>query len=547
MKMGFGRRVLILQVVFLFACGGKGSPGDTSHLSGDVSDAGDIVDAGDAVDNLADIGDAMDVPDDAGPLDSAMDQVSETQCPTTQPLSDYFLFEVTGLPQVGPSVSGVFGEAVVTRKGYFHSGSKRGSEIVFSRSDGKGNVVVQSTLPLGYEIPVALGQRVYLFVRREPNFSGRNLVLVVWDVPPGGQTGSPIFFLHDAALTGDPAWYDCDKKKPCPSVRQVPTDCPPVLAECGKAVHPPVELMAYGGLSSGEAPQILDRGKVTTGFQGYKYMVIDASHYTENVCMDYPGDWTSALIGKSVYASQCVCHDNGDCDAYEFCDTTTNRCLADLCRKEALDAAGKKCGKGWVCNPYRGGCFNPAKDPTGTCSTDADCPTNAVCNPGMRLCAGPNDCTQPVSRCVDNPCVKMKCTTKCHPLLGACAGCLRDCDCALGGTGNWCKADRTCGQCDMGKLRFGRENPEKYEFYEMCVKKDSVNLLPRLKAVDPSVTCAKVTKSPFIDCDDATEVRCHGDLSYVPGGKRLSGACFDRLCALSNLQVVTRIAGGHFL
>ena len=74
----------------------------------------------------------------------------------------------------------------------------------------------------------------------------------------------PVFFFHSASR-GDASWYDCGGQTACPSVKQVPTGCPPVADTCGTFVHPAVEIGLFGGTSEAEGPAVLRQGETGRG------------------------------------------------------------------------------------------------------------------------------------------------------------------------------------------------------------------------------------------------------------------------------------------
>ncbi len=469
-------------------------------------------------------------------------------CEVLPPLALNVPFEVEGGFPGDAGVDSFLLEAVVADRRFLTDPVLGDvTEWRFRPEEGGSEVVVRARLPLDYEIPVAIGQRVTLFGARMQGFEWRDLSFVIWDRGPAG-TGQPVFFFYDASHPGDPPWYECAKKSPCPTARMLESPCLPEETECGPRVHPPIEILAHGGLSSGESPHPYDQGTTSIGFEGYRTMAIRSERYTEMTCLDAPDTWLTALVGKSASVSQCLCHDDADCAPGFFCDPTTSRCLEDLCRVEALGQAGKTCKEGFVCDPYRGECRNPATTPVTTCKTDADCGTgeDVVCNVRGRLCSGLNECGDPAWFCVSNPCADMDCASFCHALLGRCVDCIADCECERAGTGDFCK-DHSCDTCDPARIGFGQENPERYEFFEICAKKNGVDPATELKGIDPSITCMPGGGGVFAKCDPDSEVLCHGDLEFVPGLKWITDEKWSRMCRVADLPWVTKVAGGYYL
>jgi len=555
------------SIVFvLSACGGGGSNApDLAHDPGaadvgmDAEPAAErpVADSRDASgpDDAAISGDAP-IEDEGGfpdlaELDAVLDaEVGPVPCDVPAPLSGFGPVEVEGGFE-GPGQGGLetfLLDAVVSDRRFVPEFGDHGAvRVQFRAVDSGASIGITASLPLEYEIPVAVGQRVKMFGARRTLFYGRDLALIVWD-SGFAATLDPVFFLYDSAQPGDPPWHQCGGVHPCPSARMLPADCAPQEGPCGSWVHPPVELLAHGGETMGETPKPMDQGTTRVGFEGYRYMAVRSDRYTEMLCMDVPDTWLTALIGKSRATSQCVCLEDADCANGFFCDPTTSRCIEDLCRPDALAQGGKTCKEGYACDPYRGECVNPATGSVQSCVTDEDCSAvpDHVCNPRGRLCSGLNQCNQPASFCVQNPCVVMDCAPPCHSLLGRCTQCVADCDCDRSAAGDFCE-DFACGVCDRSKIGFGQENPMQFEFYEVCVRQNGVDPVTALKQVDPSVTCIPGGSGVFAKCDTATEVLCHGDLEFLPGLKWITDRKWGQLCRIAGFDWVTKMAGGHFL
>ncbi len=536
-RVGGPRWIVMAALGVLAACGGGGGGRGDDPGAADVPGVDDSgVDSGveDQAEGtlVTDDGSSWDdVPTDAlGYHDAGEVSISDLAgrepmqdvpypCEVLPPLALNVPFEVEGGFPGGAGVDSFLLEAVVADRG-FRTDPVLGdvTEWRFRPEDGGVEVVVRARLPLDYEIPVAIGQRVTLFGARMTGFKWRDLAFVIWGRGPAG-TGQPVFFFYDASQPGHPPWHQCGQKLPCPTARILPSDCIPEETECGPRVHPPIEILAHGGLSSGEIPDPYDQGTTRIGFEGYRYMAVRSERFTEMTCLDAPDTWLTALVGKSAYVSQCVCREDADCAPGFFCDPTTSRCLEDLCRSEALGQAGKNCKEGFVCDPYRGECQNPATAPVTTCKTDENCGTgeNAVCNVRGRLCSGPNDCDQTAPYCVNNPCVVMDCASPCHPLLGRCVECLADCECEKAGTGKFCN-EFSCDECDPARIGFGQENPERYEFFEICTKKDGVD--PASTASPEGAASSRSATRTRRSCATATSSSCRDS----SGSRTRSGA-----------------------
>jgi hypothetical protein len=100
--------------------------------------------------------------------------------------------------------------------------------------------------------------------------------------------------------------------------------------------------------------------------------------------------------------------------------------------------------------------------------------------------------------------------------------------------------------CKTNKIGLTQANPEKFEFYELCVDEKTApeNYEAALKAIDSSLYCG--VKGVFAQCADGT-VGCHGDLTYEANTKTLSDEMWTKLCGLAAQSWVSKVAGGHFL
>lgn len=99
--------------------------------------------------------------------------------------------------------------------------------------------------------------------------------------------------------------------------------------------------------------------------------------------------------------------------------------------------------------------------------------------------------------------------------------------------------------CDPAVIGFPQDNPQAYEFYEVCVPRGAVDPQAELQAIDPTLYCG--VGGVFAGCDREREVGCHGDLDYVAGTRRIADEKWQMLCELSVHPLVTRMGGGHFV
>ncbi|MBM4371234.1 MAG: hypothetical protein FJ098_06245, partial [Deltaproteobacteria bacterium] len=99
--------------------------------------------------------------------------------------------------------------------------------------------------------------------------------------------------------------------------------------------------------------------------------------------------------------------------------------------------------------------------------------------------------------------------------------------------------------CQEAKILLSPDNPQFYDFYELCVAAGAGDVEATLQAIDPSLYCP--VGGVFADCGE-DEMACHGELEYVGMGTGdISAEKWAQLCALSMLPVVTKIAGGHYV
>ena len=409
------------------------------------------------------------------------------------------------------------------------------SQITFHLPSQGDDVGLIYELPLGLDIPVTVGQEVRLYIKLDAPW-WFDVVFVVWD-----KAGHPIFFAHHATA-GFP--YDCGGLVPCPSVEAIPSDCPAAPMDCGTGTWPSVQMQMQGAVSSSEVPQVLQQGEHTVGEDGTRYVVARSYAIEKYDCVDYPGTWLSALMISADFgsASQCACESAADCAPGEVCEPDAHRCVPDRCTTAALSEPGKGCFGGSLCNPFTGECTSASS--ATSCGADSDCSGVNICNPATRLCSSATDCTEPSPACVPDLCAVMDCVASCSSLLGACYECLASCDCTVG----TCDlSSHACTGCDTSKLGLTQDNPEAYEFFELCIPKGGGQdaLTAELQAIEPSITCG--VAGFFAKCDKGSEVGCHGDLQYEGASKVISDEGWATLCELSAVPNVTKIAGGHYV
>jgi hypothetical protein len=303
-------------------------------------------------------------------------------------------FELSALFPGGNNPGGgepkvVHGDAQVTYVGPPETGMySSGTQYTLHLTDGDFKLAVR--LPGDLAIPLAKGDHVRVYAEQVWPW-WIDLVVVIWY-----QGAHPLFFGH-AASQSKP-WWDCGGEQVCPYAAFQPADCDPVEMTCGKGIHPPVFMMAQGGLSSSEPGVILHQGETADGGPGYTYGVATAYSISDYLCADYPTTWLGAFMLKTF-------------EGY--------------------------------------------------------------------------------------------------------------------------------------KLQLGQDNPQMYEFYELCIQKDGIDPVPELKAIDPTIYCG--VAGAFAKCSPGFEVGCHGDLDFVGATKQITPEKWAQLKKLSLVPWVTRIAGGFWL
>lgn len=391
-------------------------------------------------------------------------------------------------------------------------------ETSFELTPSGETVTLLYALPGQAAIPVEVGDTVYLHVEQQQPW-WQNRYIALWDAE-----GAVRFALasHDDAFTpGTCGGYSC------PLITLDPSDCEAVDGTCGTVTYPPIRFAgAWGGeevtVHQGESLVVETPGTQGrfSGVQGRRNITMD--------CDDYPDAWLDALFVDSSVVSQCYCEASADCAADEVCETEAHRCVPNAC-------LGTTCGEGEWCDPYTGQCSLPPPSPLPTCESTADCGVGPSCE---------MVCNTELGICQESICCLVDCMGSCSGLLDTCYQCLSDCDCT---GGQVCSpSSLTCGDpCVEEEIGFTQENTPMYEFYELCVAADAGEQEAALQAIDDSLYCG--VGGVFADCKSG-ETACHGDLDYADWQtKEISDAKWAELCALSQLDVVTKIAGGHWL
>jgi len=100
-------------------------------------------------------------------------------------------------------------------------------------------------------------------------------------------------------------------------------------------------------------------------------------------------------------------------------------------------------------------------------------------------------------------------------------------------------------KCDLERIGFSRDNPDRFEFYEICLPAGDAEAEAMAKGIDPSLSCG--VSGVFARCRELGAAGCHGELEKDPETGRLSWRSWLRLCLLSGQPFVLRMAGGYYL
>ncbi len=164
-----------------------------------------------------------------------------------------------------------------------------------------------------------------------------------------------------------------------------------------------------------------DAGEFCNNRLGQNRCLVDGSLNLGQACFK-----NAECSSGKCQGDMCVCADDGDCSAGQFCNNrplAPNRCLAD-----ASLSVGQSCNKNAECSSNK--CQGSGGDRQCVCADDGDCGAGQFCN--NRL--GQNRCLVDGSLDVGDSCIKnAECdSNKCQ---GGMCVCANDSDC---GTGQFC-------------------------------------------------------------------------------------------------------------
>lgn len=206
------------------------------------------------------------------------------------------------------------------------------------------------------DIPVYVDQKVHLYLL-EDQIWWTDRSIVIWDA-----TGVPVFFFLDGSRPASQSWMTCGGTLPCPTATQAPTTCPSIEGNCGKFVYPPVELLAHGGLSSGEIPVALLPGESHDGFSNYKYSLLKSYHVVEMKCDDYPDDWMQVIVSQPACSPEKIGFTQQNTQSFDLFQVCVQADASfDLASLKAIDSTvicqtgpAAECGAGatgWCAGP----------------------------------------------------------------------------------------------------------------------------------------------------------------------------------------------------
>ena len=99
--------------------------------------------------------------------------------------------------------------------------------------------------------------------------------------------------------------------------------------------------------------------------------------------------------------------------------------------------------------------------------------------------------------------------------------------------------------CDTAKIGFPQSNPQSFSLYEICITA-SASVEQAVRAIDPEISCAQSAGGAFAKCP-AGQWHCLGDLEATAPSGSIATATWQALCALSLLDDVLKIVGGHLV
>ncbi len=100
-------------------------------------------------------------------------------------------------------------------------------------------------------------------------------------------------------------------------------------------------------------------------------------------------------------------------------------------------------------------------------------------------------------------------------------------------------------ECDLERIGFSRDNPDRFDFYEICLPAGDEDAEAMARGIDPSLSCG--VSGVFARCKDLGATGCHGNLQKDPETGRIAWESWFRICLLSREPFVLRMAGGHYL
>lgn len=473
-----------------------------------LPDAGDLVGTPDA--QVPDAADLWRPPDAAPDIPTDTSIVPCTPAPT---LPFFFALEVDGTPWGGyegfdcyPGCSLDGAAWVVERSEPTADPDAERSVLLRFDDEVATELLISYRFPGAWEIPLAVGERVDVAAWMEsPWWINQSLRLSYY--------GTDLLFdFYSGTWSGN----------------LVEVSCGPWQDDCG--------LVEYGSASFTLGPDgpsiVLGSGEmaaIVTEDGRYRAMMGRARRQVQMDCVDYPETWISHAVLGNQHRSQCRCAADADCARGDACDPVLERCVPALCQIE-------DCDPGHYCDPFYSGCHEPPAGVAYLCETDADCLAQAgegyLCNPGNGFCQ--------VDDCAYADCQP---GAVCSPFLHRCLECRHDCDCP----GGLCDREReVCVTgCDASKLGLTPDNPQRYEYYVVCIPEAAADPTPELQAIDPTIQCNAEGAHPA--CRGLSATSCMGDLEFEHPSRRIPDAKWDQLCQLSQVPWVVRIVGGYWL
>ncbi|MFT5431137.1 MAG: hypothetical protein ACI9OJ_001816 [Myxococcota bacterium] len=283
---------LIVMSILLVGCptdGDSGAVTDVGSVTADTVETADVPNS--ASDIIEDSGALVDIAVDAEELDTAMptdtpDTVGDMaqhdssdttiSCPPDDPL-DSFAFAVNITPSEGGESSAV-GLGLVTKAEPYCCDADWDWEVTVQL--GETTVNIRAKLPESTDPPAVVGEMVH--VRASVQYGFPTVVSAfITDVD-----GTLRYLQYEGV---SPAKTDCEAG-PCYQLIQLAAHCPPIAAECGNTVFPPVSISVPPA-----SPVTLAQGESQTTAGDTHWWLARSEATSDLTCRDYPNNFVQVV------------------------------------------------------------------------------------------------------------------------------------------------------------------------------------------------------------------------------------------------------------